>query len=148
MRDDLRSLRLCQAVVHRPIEVVGNLRDLAGSNQGADSDETPISRRKVRTQPQLAEQNVGRVLHDARSDGTELLFHSRGTFRLRVFVKRKRHRRSGRKLIGPNLTIGKYIFRDGDCRHRIPPAGVKSEMRDDLRNLARLHTIYSSARLK
>ncbi len=55
MRDDFRGLRLCQAVVHRPIEVVGDLRNLAGSNQGADSDETPISRRKVRAQPQVAE---------------------------------------------------------------------------------------------
>ena len=43
MRDHLRGLRLCEAVVHRAIEVVGNLRNLAGSNQGADSDETPIS---------------------------------------------------------------------------------------------------------
>ncbi len=32
MRDDLYGLCLCQAVVHRPIEVVGNLGNLAGSN--------------------------------------------------------------------------------------------------------------------
>ena len=77
MRDDLRSLRLCQAFVHRPIEVVGNLRNLAGSNQRADRDQAPIPGRKVRTQPQVAEQNVRGVVHDARSDLAELLFHSR-----------------------------------------------------------------------
>ena len=37
--------------VHRPIEVVGNLRNLAGSNQGADRDQTVIARREVQTQP-------------------------------------------------------------------------------------------------
>ena len=68
MGDNLRSLRLCEAVVHGPIEVVGKLRDLAGSDQGTDRDETAISWRKVRTQPQIAKQNVGGVLHDPRSD--------------------------------------------------------------------------------
>jgi len=58
MRDDFRGLRLCQAIVHRPIEVVGNLRNLAGSKQGADSDETPISRHKVRTHPQVSPKAV------------------------------------------------------------------------------------------
>ena len=80
MRDNLRGLRLCQAVVHRPIEVVRNLRDLAVSNQRADSDQTPISGRKVRTQPQVAKQNVSGVLHDARSDVTELLFDAAARF--------------------------------------------------------------------
>src|SRR6266403_348184 len=32
MRDNLRRLRLRQAVVHRPVEMVGNLRDLPGGN--------------------------------------------------------------------------------------------------------------------
>jgi len=94
LRDNLRGLRRCQTVGHRPIEVVGNLRDLAVSNKGADRDETSIARCKVRTQPQVAKQNVSRVLHDARSDVTELLFYSRGTFRLRVFIERERRRRS------------------------------------------------------
>jgi len=46
MRDHLRGLCLCQAVVHSAIEVVPDLRNLAGSNQSADSNETPISGRK------------------------------------------------------------------------------------------------------
>jgi hypothetical protein len=45
-------------------------------------DETPISRRKVRTQPQVTEQNVSGVLHDARSDVAELLLPSPSTPRL------------------------------------------------------------------
>src|SRR5260370_19096878 len=135
LRDSLRGLRLCQTVVHRAIEVVRNLHDLAVSNKGADCDETSIARCKVWTQPQVAKQSVSGVLHDARSDSSELLFYSRGTFHLGIFIERKRHRRSGRKLIGPNLTIGKNIFRDYDCGHCIRPAGVKSELRDDLRNL-------------
>jgi len=101
MRDYLRGLRLGQAVVHRPIEVIGNLRDLAGSNQGADRHEAPITGRKVRTQPQVAEQNVSGVLHDARSDVSELLFNVRCAFRFRLLIKGKRRRRSCWKLIGP-----------------------------------------------
>src|ERR1700730_4774209 len=141
VRDHLRSLCLCQAVVHRSIEVVRDLRNLARSNQRAHSHQAPISRRKVRTQPQVAEQNVSGVLHDALSDTTELLFNVRCAFRFRLLIEGKRRRRSCRKLIVPNLTIGKDNFRDGDCRHRILPARVKSEMRDDLRNLAWLHAI-------
>jgi hypothetical protein len=67
MRDDLRGLRLRQAVIHCPVEVVGNLRDLAGSNQGADRDQTAIPRRKVRTQPQVPERNIS-----AQKDSAEL----------------------------------------------------------------------------
>ena len=43
MHDSFRGLRLCQTVVHRAIEVVRNLRDLAVSNKGADPDETSIA---------------------------------------------------------------------------------------------------------
>jgi len=42
MRVHLRGLRLCHAVVHRPVEMVGNLSNLTGSDQSADCDETPI----------------------------------------------------------------------------------------------------------
>jgi len=75
--DDLPSLLLRQSVIHRPVEVVRDLRNLAGSNQRANRDQAPIPGRKVRTQPQVAEQNVRGVVHDARSDLAELLFHSR-----------------------------------------------------------------------
>src|SRR6266851_3122241 len=44
LRDSLRGLRLCQTAVHRAVEVVRNLRDLAVSNKCADRDETSIAR--------------------------------------------------------------------------------------------------------
>jgi hypothetical protein len=42
MRDDLPGLLLRQPVIHRPVQVVCNLRDLARSNQRTDSDQAPI----------------------------------------------------------------------------------------------------------
>lgn len=110
----------------------GNLCNLTGSDQSADCHETPISRREVRTQPQVAEKNVSGVLYDARSDVSELLFNVRCAFRFRLLIKGKRRRRSCRKLIGPNLAIGKDNFRDRNCRHRILSTRIKSEMRNDL----------------
>src|SRR5438552_12506909 len=65
MRDHLCCLRLGKSVIHRPVDMVGNLRDLTASNQGADSHHTPIPRSQVRTQPKIPEQNIGGVLHDA-----------------------------------------------------------------------------------
>jgi hypothetical protein len=50
-----------------------NLRDLTGSYQRADSRETPVTRREVQVQPQIAEQHVGSVLHDSRGHFAELL---------------------------------------------------------------------------
>ena len=49
MRDNFRGLCLCQTVVHCPIEVIRDLRNLAGRNQRAHRRQAPISRRKVRT---------------------------------------------------------------------------------------------------
>src|SRR5438876_828772 len=47
LRKDLRGFGLRQAVIHRPVEVIGHLRHLPRSNQGADSDETAIAGRKI-----------------------------------------------------------------------------------------------------
>ena len=55
MRDHLPGLRLGEAVIHCPVEVVRDLRNLPGSDQGCDSDEAPIARREAGTQPQVAE---------------------------------------------------------------------------------------------
>jgi hypothetical protein len=69
MGDRLRGLRLCQAVIHRPIEMIGNLGDLTGSDERADRDQTAIAGSKVRPKPQVAEEYVGGVLDDARGYG-------------------------------------------------------------------------------
>lgn len=76
MRDDLCGLRLGQTTIHRPVQVLRNLRDLAGSSQGADSHQTAVPGRKVRTQPEVTEQYVGGVLDDSRNDRTELATRS------------------------------------------------------------------------
>jgi hypothetical protein len=49
VRDDLSCLLLSQPVVHRPVKMVSDLRDLTRSNQRADDYQTPISRREIRT---------------------------------------------------------------------------------------------------
>ena len=110
MRDHLPSLLLRQPVIHRPVQVICDLCHLAGSNQRADGNETPISRSKVRTQSQVEEQNVSGVC-TIPGDVAELLFRIRCTFRLPLLVERKKRRLSGRKLIRSDLTIGKNIFR-------------------------------------
>src|SRR6266487_1542337 len=46
MRNGFRGLRLRKAVIHRPVEMVGNLRDLTGRDERADRDQAPIARRK------------------------------------------------------------------------------------------------------
>jgi hypothetical protein len=93
MRDGLRGLGLRQAVVHRPVEVVRDLRDLAGSYQRADGHQAAIPRRKAGTEPQIPEQNVGRVLHDPGKSCAELLSDARGPVRFGGFVQRQERTR-------------------------------------------------------
>src|SRR5438093_4002162 len=67
------------------------------------------------------------------------------------FSSRRRHTRlvsdwssdvcSSDLLIGADLALGKDIFGDGNGSHRIPPAGVEREVRDDLGDLARLDAV-------
>jgi hypothetical protein len=71
VRDNLYRLRLSKSVIHRPVEMVGNLCGLAGGNQRADRHESSIAGSKIRAKPEIAEQNIGGVL--------------------RVFRKRKSH---------------------------------------------------------
>jgi len=44
-------------------------------------------------------------------------------------------------LIGPNFMMREHILRNPNGRPSVRPAGVKREMRDDLRNLAWLNTM-------
>jgi hypothetical protein len=57
MRDGFRSLRLRQAVIHRPVDVIGHLRDLSGRNQRADRDQAALARREVRSEPEFTNRN-------------------------------------------------------------------------------------------
>jgi hypothetical protein len=51
-------LLLGQAVVHRAVEVVGDLGHLAGRDQRADGDQAAVARRQAGTQPEVAEQGA------------------------------------------------------------------------------------------
>src|SRR5256885_12639394 len=73
VREHLRSLRLREPVIHGPVQVIRDLRHLTGRNERADRHQAPVARQEPRVQPQVPEQDVARVLHDAGRDGTELL---------------------------------------------------------------------------
>lgn len=92
MRDHFRSLRSREAVIHRPIEVVRNLRDLARGDQCADSDEAPIAWRESRTQLQITEQNMRGELHEPWSDRASLLLDTGGALRLGGLINREKFR--------------------------------------------------------
>src|SRR5207244_13129317 len=53
----------------------------------------------------------------------------------------KTRRRWRRKLIRTDLAPGEDIFRHGDRRRGVRPAGIEREVRDDLGDLARLHAV-------
>ena len=87
MRDHFGDLHPREAVIHRPVEVIGNLRNLTGSDQRADGDEAALARRELRAQPQIPEQEVRGVAHDARHGRAELLLDARGPLRLSRLVQ-------------------------------------------------------------
>ena len=58
----------------------------------------------------------------------------------RIVDWQRRHG-NGWKLIGTDVARHKDLPRAGDCRHRITPAGVERQVRNDLRDLARLDTV-------
>src|SRR5882672_4058266 len=137
MRDGLRGLRLRQPVIHRPVEMRRKLGCLSIGDQRADGDETAVPWRKIRAQPQVTEQHVGRVLHDTRKGRAKLLLDCRCPPRFGSFVERQRRYGNSRKLIGADVAGGKDILGDGNRRHRVGPAGIEGEVCDDFRNLAR-----------
>ena len=75
---DLRRLRLRQAVIHGAIQMERNLRDLTGGDQRAHGHKAAVTWREIWTKPEIPEQHVGRVLHEARHHRAHLLFHVRG----------------------------------------------------------------------
>src|SRR3712207_6959030 len=81
-----RSLR--QAAVHGAVEVVGHLRDLPRSDQRTHGDEAAVPRREVRSQPQVAEQDVGGVL---RSEEHTSELQSRQYLVCRLLLEKKKH---------------------------------------------------------
>jgi hypothetical protein len=141
MRDGLGDLGLRQAIVHPDRDVAGQLRHLTIGDQSADRDQTAVARRQVWTQPQVAEQNVGRVLHDAGEHCAELIADALRAISLGGLVERQQRGRGRRKLVRPDIALGEYVLGDSDRANRVRPTGVERQMRDDLRKLRRLHAV-------
>ena len=89
MTEHLSGLLLRQSVVHRPVQVVGDLSDLSGRNKSAYRDQAAVPRSQARSQPEIPEQDVGRVLDEARRDLAELLSNARRPLPLRSLVEGK-----------------------------------------------------------
>ena len=99
----------------------------------ADSHQAAVARRQGRTQPEVAEQEVRRVLHDSRRHFTEVLAYARGPLRLGGLVERKMRPRCRRELVASDGAPGKHLLRDRGRGHGVRPARVEGEMSDDLR---------------
>jgi len=65
MSEHLAGLLPRQSVVHRPVQVMGDLRDLSGGDESADRDQAAVRGSEPRSQPEIAEQHVRRVLDEA-----------------------------------------------------------------------------------
>src|SRR5262249_20314422 len=89
LRQYFCPLLLGQPIIHCSVEMIWDLRDLPGSNEGADGNQTTVARCKVRTQPQVEKQDIGRVLQDSGSYRTKLLFVPRCALCLGGFVERQ-----------------------------------------------------------
>jgi hypothetical protein len=64
--DDFSGLRLCQAIVHRPVKVIGGLGNLTRCNESTDSHEAAIPWCQRRAEPKFTEQKIRCVLHEPR----------------------------------------------------------------------------------
>ena len=96
--------------------MIGDLGDLSGRDESAHGDEAPVPRRKARSQPEIPEEHIGRVLDKTRRDLAELLSDTRCPLRLRSLVERKLGSRGWRKLIGPDLAALEDVPRRRDYR--------------------------------
>jgi hypothetical protein len=85
----LRGLRLRQAIFHRPVEVIRDLRNLAGGDESTDGHQAPVSRRQGRTSPQVMEQDVAGVLHETRSHRADIVLNAGRALRLGGLINGK-----------------------------------------------------------
>lgn len=141
MGDGFGGLLFGEPVIHRAIEMVGDLLDLAAGDQRSNRDQAAIARRKVRAQPQVAEQIVRRVLHETRCDSAELVSDARRAVGLGLLVERQGLGVDLRELVRADIAPGEDVANGADGGHRLAPAGIIGEMRDGLRDLGGLHAV-------
>src|SRR6516165_12746343 len=123
MTEHLAGLLPRQSVVHRPVQMVRDLGDLSGRDESAHGDEAPVASRKARSQPEIPEEHVSRVLDEAWRDLAELLSDTRCPLLLRSLVERKLRSRGRWELIGPDLAALEDVPRRRDRIHCVRPAG-------------------------
>src|SRR5215468_1602538 len=73
MTEHLADLLPPQSVIHGPVQVIRDLGDLSGRDESAHGHEAPVARRQARSQPEIPEEHVSRVLDEAWRDLAELL---------------------------------------------------------------------------
>src|SRR6516225_7184692 len=101
MTEHLAGLLPRQSVIHGAVQVIGDLGDLSRRDESAHGDEAPVARRKARSQPEIPEEHVCRVLDEAWRDLAELLSDTRCPLLLRSLVERKLRSGGRREPIGP-----------------------------------------------
>ena len=117
--DNFARLFRCETVVHRFVQVERNLRYLTSRDERSHGDEASIARCEIRSQPEIAEQSVGGVLHQSWRNLAELLFDVRRSLFLGRLIQWKQLRSCGRKLISTNVALGKYVSCYGISRDSV-----------------------------
>ena len=107
----LGDLGLREAIVHPDWNMADELRHLAVGDQGTDRDQAAVARGEIGTQPQVAEKDISRVLHDARKQCAKLIPNALGAVSFGGLVQRQQRGRSRRQLVRRNVALGKHVFR-------------------------------------
>ena len=111
MRDRFGDLDLRQPIIHPDRNMTRELRHLTIGDEGADGDEAAVARREIGTEPEIAEQDVSRVLSNARKHRTELVAHTLCAIGLGSLVERQQRGGRCRELIGPDVSLGEDTLR-------------------------------------
>jgi hypothetical protein len=88
MTEHLAGLLPAQPVVHRSVQMIGDLGNLPGRDESAHGYKTPVLGGEAWPQPEVPEQHVRGVLDEARRDLAELLTYPRRALRLSRLVER------------------------------------------------------------
>jgi hypothetical protein len=96
LRHHFGGLRLREAVVHCPVQVIRQLRELPRGYKRTDRHQASISWREARTQPEIMKKCFRRVVHDTWRHRTEVLLNGccplsfRGLVDWKLFARNRR----------------------------------------------------------
>src|SRR4051812_12353 len=99
MRNSFGDFALFEAILDAKREMRRELGSLTIGNERADRHEATVTRRKVRPQPEVLEQYIGRVLHHRGEHRAELIADVFYALRLGGLIEWKRCQVDLRKLI-------------------------------------------------